>query len=475
MTSITIPTDVRGQYYGYPKPVPPQQESLLIEKLNNMAERNGKVDILLALANLYYNKPLRKESELRTAELYAERARRLSIQLNNKHGFNRAQIRLAEIYGDRHLLSEAEALLPTVSGKDRIDMLLTLSSKNFYEANDITDNYYRKSLKFAAEARDSSRTSKVKEKEIIARTLLTYFRYYGNYAGIEKDYLDVIKECRSANYPYLQYVYLPMFIYYRGNGDYAKVFELAQKSLELEKKLNDPLALADCYAALANFYHINKQPEKYIEYLKLSINAQKVHPSMFNDSPPKNVTLISRTLREMGRYNEALIYLQKSIKEFPASGSQNARYESELGRCYQKINVVKAEKHLLKAYKYLNSVHEAFRADHQEMAQFYIETKYYAKARPYLDRISNEVKQKLEISTRSQIEYMYFKVDSATGNYKSAITHLSRNKELENFYLTEKKNKDVQELSIKYETKKRKTKSKYLTKTPLWKWVDYKV
>ncbi|QEM03763.1 hypothetical protein DIU31_009655 [Mucilaginibacter rubeus] len=460
--AIFLPAKVRGQYYGYPKPIPAAMESYLQLQLKHSKPDLNQVKVLLDLANLYYNKPLRKQSDLNTAQGYAERAGKLSGQLKYTKGFSLAQIRMAEILSDRHRVAEADALLPSVTGGERINMLLTLSYKNFYEANEITDGYYGDALKYARQARDLSLKANDKEKEIIARVLLTYFRYYGNYTGIEADFTALLKDSETAHYPYLEYVYLPMYVYYMATGDYKKGFELAQRSLELEKRLNDPLALADCYGAFANFYNSNKQPEKFIEYLKLAIDAQKVHPSMFNDDAPKLVTQVSAALRAMKRYGEAIDYLQRGMREFPATGSENARYESELGRCYQKINVRKAERHLLNAYNYLNSVHEAFRADHQEMAQFYVETQSYAKARPYLDRISNEVKQKLKISTRSEIEYLYFKVDSATGNYKSAIAHLSRNKELDNFYLTEKKNKDIQELSIKYETKKKEDQIKIL-------------
>jgi len=460
--TILLPTTTNAQYYGYPKPIPASKESELLNSLKNTKASPEKVNISLELANLYYNIPLRQDAQLVSARIYAEQARQLSQQLNYRLGFEAAQVRLAEVLWDQHQISAAEALLPTVKGTAKISMLLTLSYKNFYEADDITDNFYRNALIYASQARDSSVKLHDKQKEIIARTILTYFRYYGNYPGTEKDFQDILKDCNRIKYPFVHYVYQPMFAIYMSNGNYEKGFELAQKSLELELREKDPLILADCYGAFSNFYRSTKQLQKSIDYLKLAIEEQKHHPSMFGDRIPKEVILTSKTLRQMGKNGNALSFMKANISKFPANEAEKARYEQELGLCYQKIDITQAERHLLKSYKYLYSTHQAFYADNFLMAQFYIDIRSYGKARLYLERITTGIKQKLPLETISLLEYFYFKLDSAGGDYRAAIAHLSRNKELDNSYLTEKKNHDIEELSIKYETKKKEDQIKIL-------------
>ncbi|MCK7555691.1 hypothetical protein MKQ70_11965 [Chitinophaga sedimenti] len=50
---------------------------------------------------------------------------------------------------------------------------------------------------------------------------------------------------------------------------------------------------------------------------------------------------------------------------------------------------------------------------------------------------------------------MMFKVDSAMGNYLSAIDHLMMNKQLDDSMLTAQKMRQVEEYKVKYETEKR--------------------
>ncbi|AYL95367.1 sensor histidine kinase [Mucilaginibacter celer] len=460
---ILCPFITRAQYYGFPRPVPANRGAELLTGLKKSKADSDRVNILLDLSNLYYNKQQRKDADLNTATRYADQARQLSAKINYRPGFGKAQVRMAEILSDKGKVTEAEHLLPTVTDTTRINLLLALSYKSFYAADDITDNYYKNALKYAEQARDSSKSLHQKVKEIIARTILTHYRHYGNYPGIEKDYNDIINECNQVHYPYLEYIYLPMYIFYMDNGLYEKGFELAQKSFELEKKNKDPLALADCYSALSRFYANAKQQQKSIDFLKLAITQMKIHPSMFGNKIPETVTVISSMLRYKKRDREALAFLQKSIREFPADdAAEAARYEQELGRCYQKIDNSQAEKYLLKSYNYLFKKKQAFQNDHFEMAQFYVETRSYAKAKPYLDRIFKTVKQKLPLSRRSNLEYLAYKVDSAAGNYRSALTHLSKNKALDNLYLTEKREHDMQDFDVKYETKKKEDQIKML-------------
>ncbi|KQS36204.1 sensor histidine kinase [Pedobacter sp. Leaf194] len=453
----------RAQYYGAPDPIPLRYKTALLLKLKKTSNESSQISVLLDLSNLFYNKPFQRVDELGLAKQYALRASQLSKKKGNVGGFGKAQIRLAEILGEEGRFSEAEAMLTTVSGSLKIDMLLALSYKSFYAADDITDIHYKDLFRFAEAARDSAIKAKDKMRELLARNIIAYSHIYDNKPKIEEEFLNIIKELKAGQYLPVHHVYMTLNVYYRYHGLYDKEIPLLREAFVSIKKSGDSAGLGDYYGAVAGVYRVTSRREKSVEYAKLTISQFKIYNGRFGDRMQNIIPDLSSLLRSMKKPREALAFMLEKSKEFPAMNqAERARYDKEIGFCYWDLGNIKlAESFLLRAYDILVKNKQAFWYDHKDMAQFYIDTKRFAKANPYLERIF-KVKQQLPVKAESHLQYIAFLTDSAAGNYKSAMSHLSRHNDLDNDYISVKRHKDIQDLNIKYETKQKEDKIKIL-------------
>lgn len=457
LVAFTFPLTSDAQYYFMPRPVPENKEPVLLARLKKSKPDMQRVRLLLDLSNLYYNLPIHHHQYLDIALSYATKAKQLSVQIRDIPDWYKAQVRTAEILGDAGKLEEAERILPQLNDSVKIELCIALGYRNFFTAADITDKYYKHAILLANDAIAISIRLKDKEKELTARTLQVFLLSFDNYPRAEEVYQEIIKGYKAIHYPYLQYAYLSMFYYYQGKGFYDKCLLCAQNALESIATSRDSSALGDTYLAFANVYRNSGQHQKSIDYCNLAIRQLKIQRCGFDDKIPDVIIDISNTLRYMKKHLEALDYIKRSMKEYPGEDdAEKARYEQEIGRCYQELNNnTLAEEHLLHSYHYLYKSHQAYFTDDKRMAQFYVETKSYAKARPYLERILKGHKGSISPQVMAHIEYMAYMVDSAAGDYKAAMAHLIKNKKLDDSYLTEKRDREIQDLNIKYETAKK--------------------
>src|SRR5579863_10017235 len=86
-----VPFGVFGQYYPAPKPENPVNEHNLLSQLAG-ASGKQRVDVLLRLTNLYLNKPMRRDADMKRALVFGNSARDSSIKYNDKKRTEEAQL-----------------------------------------------------------------------------------------------------------------------------------------------------------------------------------------------------------------------------------------------------------------------------------------------------------------------------------------------------------------------------------------------
>lgn len=94
---------------------------------------------------------------------------------------------------------------------------------------------------------------------------------------------------------------------------------------------------------------------------------------------------------------------------------------------------------------------------------FYVEQKRFSTAMTYLVKaLSFKTNFAPSLALQKDIHFNMFKVDSATGNYVSAIRHLSINKNINDSLFNEAKSKQIEELKIQYQTSEKEKDLKLL-------------
>jgi two-component sensor histidine kinase len=172
-----------------------------------------------------------------------------------------------------------------------------------------------------------------------------------------------------------------------------------------------------------------------------------------------------RVLIVLDRSAEALSVLQKKIKTLPQKVFLKDReLNKALGYCYNALNQFdKAEKYYLEAIRIDDRmfVEDAFiealnyEEDYNDIAEFYISRKQYKKAGDCLTHFMESGQRPLSPIGLSRSQLSSFKIDSAAGNYFSAIKHFEQYKSLQDSLYNVTKSKQVAELQIQYETVKK--------------------
>src|SRR6185312_17399269 len=84
----------------------------------------------------------------------------------------------------------------------------------------------------------------------------------------------------------------------------------------------------------------------------------------------------------------------------------------------------------------------------QTLGNFYVITKQYKKAAEYLDKVLNLPKGAVRPIWLSQMHLNQFRVDSASGNYLSAIKHYQIHKRITDSLFNAEQSKQITELNI---------------------------
>jgi two-component sensor histidine kinase len=211
------------------------------------------------------------------------------------------------------------------------------------------------------------------------------------------------------------------------------------------------------YFRLGNVYFELGQLDKSIEYHQQSLAISHQHG--------KAIVLLalakkmSRALMKQGRALEALQLLQDFIgKNLRLDLVEKTVIAQSLGECYANLKQYKkAEKHYLQSIAWSKKIGEEVHklVNYLGISRFYVASSQYTKATPYLKELLSAPQGQIPTNILMEIHLMRFKVDSAGASYPSAIKHYQLYKALNDSIFNETKSKQIEELSIGYETEKK--------------------
>lgn len=220
----------------------------------------------------------------------------------------------------------------------------------------------------------------------------------------------------------------------------------------------DTSGMAALYDRVGEIYQILGFTDKSIVYFKLAINQPKNnHTDIFSHS--MYLRDLSNALIAKGKALTAISLIMKEFHNTSSmDGDQRAYLEEALGECYRNLRLYnKAEKYFLAMLDDFKSEVKGsypiyLRLKCLLLCEFYVQTKQYRKARIYLNEVGTFSVGMVAANDLGRIQLVYFKIDSANGRFFSAISHYENYKKLNDSIFNIKKNQELQELEISYET-----------------------
>ncbi len=284
----------------------------------------------------------------------------------------------------------------------------------------------------------------------------------------EKQLLQIIEQYKAAGYKGLQDTYDLLAQINGSKADLHKEFLYRMEAVKSMEAMSDAARSDYYYARLALTYSDMKMYEESSQWILKAIGAIKKkgkYEDLYGD-----VSLLVFDYIMLNRPAEALKFLEKISREIPPENlAQRVDLNEEFAHCYVTMKQYeKAEQYYLEMMRLYNvtNFNKAFYSTNQQMitdfiyynqtiANFYVLIKNYKKAGFYYDRILSLPRGSVRPVTLSEIHQMQFKVDSASGNFVSAIQHFELYQNLHDSLFNATKNKQIQELQIQYETDKK--------------------
>lgn len=144
------------------------------------------------------------------------------------------------------------------------------------------------------------------------------------------------------------------------------------------------------------------------------------------------------------------------------SPEQKENLELALGYCYQHLNEpILAELHFSRSEKLHLQNASTWQGSFNGfpsflMAKYCIETKQFERAEKILEPLlKSNTAQSLSKGSETYLEHMLFSIDSAKGNLKTALTHLSKYQRENDSSYNQHTNRRLEELQIRYETERK--------------------
>ncbi|MVM42080.1 tetratricopeptide repeat protein [Spirosoma sp. HMF3257] len=299
------------------------------------------------------------------------------------------------------------------------------------------------------------------ESEIfILREIAAFHTNQGKLDLGNDEFINVLNRYKAIQYPKLHYTYSWLSYINRLKGNYGKALSYSFQSLECMNRTQDTLLAATFYGDVAQIYWELGKQEQAISWYKKSL--QKWRQEKQADLPMYNVaSIIARDMTARHKALEAINLLNTLVREIPPINKvQKGCIAQSLANCYKALHQsALAERYYLEAIDWYEKSHQNTEMSQKvqaEVGQFYLEQQDLKKAGFFLEKALAFFPQKHALPTVKDIHYMLFKVDSAQGNYLSAIRHFRLHKALNDSLFNETKAKQIAQLEIQYETKENK-------------------
>jgi len=296
---------------------------------------------------------------------------------------------------------------------------------------------------------------KLWEKEVDAQIQLADHELdVGNFRICEEQLLSALRVYRSHNYKTLFNVYYLLAVCNRSTSDYSTSLSYVIKCLDNMEAMKDTAASQYFYSEIAYVYAGLNRAEESIYWYKKALRKREIAHASKAQIYVNACFLIAQLIKQK-KEKEALDLITRLKSQYPPSLPMEwASLSQSLGRCYEAM-----QKYDMAEQQFLEMIKQYLKANHtqdflsiafQDIGAFYIHRERYDIAKPYL---INAIQMPSGVNTslwKKDIYLMLFKVDSAQGNYVSAIEHLQRHDQLDDSIFNASKMREIEKMQAQF-------------------------
>lgn len=261
---------------------------------------------------------------------------------------------------------------------------------------------------------------------------------------------------RSIHFSELQGVYDLLGSVYVQLDDYQQGLNYGLLAVKTAETLRDTtLQLCTIYNRVGIAYTNTRQYDKALFYYKKSLSVAE----QYNDTASIiNVTI--NISQELNQPKEVAALLLNTMKKYPIKDiTSRIRLISNLLKAYTNTReYVLAQQYCDQLLALSNKISKQDAEQgfvYTAVIPFYLKTKQYRQARKYLVTFELFSKNLRLLKGTNAVLMNWFKLDSAQGNYLSAIRHYQQYKQFQDSIFNETRSRQLANLEVLYETEKK--------------------
>ncbi|WP_143822186.1 tetratricopeptide repeat-containing sensor histidine kinase [Mucilaginibacter pedocola] len=305
--------------------------------------------------------------------------------------------------------------------------------------------------------------------QVVAYTNFAMLHFtYGQYAQAEEDCMAAIKKFPTEGHPEFVKLYYVLAHIQRYHGNLNKALRYSLESLRLMEQatlMPDKLYLKSMlFGEIALIYDAMGQTENSIVWYKRTLALREgMHIKL--EFKYRTAGFIAQGLIKQKKVKEAISIVLGVEKRHPTDNDYNKAIMSQIkAYCYDAVgNNAKAEEMYLLALKLFGKqkTDEIISLAKYDMAKFYIKRNDFKKAAFYFDE---GIIAGMAVTRSRDWNMIAYKIDSARGNYLTALQHHIQYKAFNDSIFNIEKNKQLQELQVSYETDQKESDIRSLKK-----------
>jgi two-component sensor histidine kinase len=282
----------------------------------------------------------------------------------------------------------------------------------------------------------------------------TYFNINGDRKNVKSLAQGYITEYSKYQAPAVGRLYYLLAKLERYDGNLNLALQYVLQGIYWMQKNYDYERQDLYYGELGLIYQELGQTEKSIRAYKKTLYLRDTI-YMKQEFLIRTLGFVIEGLIKLKKNKEALSQILAYEGRHAPDGKHEAAFIAQIkANCYKALGKYGlAEKYYLFAEKKYDVPHnEMAYIARQDLGRFYIETGNYSKGAPYLKAALYPA---IPASRKKEIFYLLHKIDSASGNYASALKNYKIFNQLNDSIFNVTKIREVEKLQVLYETKQR--------------------
>ncbi len=446
-----------------------QKPDELLQLLNKSDRGTARVDLLLKLADYYVETEWNYSNKIKvdSALSYLQEAKKISDSVRSKGHMYETLRKFGNYYFRCDKTDSASyyytklILLQRKAGEkenEAINWQLFASRTPFLENFlDTIVFRYQQAFNIYKELENFERQAEL--SGLIGEMLIAK----GKLFEAEHSLLEALGLQKSKSLKNIYFTYWQLSRLHRNKGNYDKAIEYGLKSIEEVKSISNQLAEAIYNDGVGRLYADIGQHHLAFRFFYTALEILAVKTTSNLQDKNEQYDIINQmvlSFLQLGKPREALALLERTEKTNPPDNDYTKLiYLVSMGNCNKGLRKFNASEHY-----YEQALVIAGRTGQMVEAssilllltKLHVSCSRYDQAEKSILRLLNQPKNLATKIYQSETNLLQFKIDSATGNYMSAIRHFQKHKELNDSVFTIEKARQLEELQVQYQTVKNK-------------------